>query len=120
MNCAGKSAAAEIVEELGDWFHTGYQEVIASTGARYVEKMAFGVVNLFEIGIVGCTFDPLLGRKDRVIAGHDDDRAEFEALGKMHGPRRRGTRRDFDGLIQRPEFQASFRSRSFGPIQLGG
>jgi len=51
--------------------------VIPGAGAGDVQQVALGVVNFFEIGIVGRGLDSLLQGNDFVVAGHDDDGSEF-------------------------------------------
>ena len=58
--------------------------MVAGAGAGDVQQVSFGVVDLFEIGIVGGGLDPLLERNDFVVAGHHDYRAELQAFGEMH------------------------------------
>jgi hypothetical protein len=47
--------------------------------------LTFGVVNLFQIGVVGDGLDSFLRRDDLVIAGHHDHGAELQALSEVHG-----------------------------------
>ena len=42
----------QVVEELGSRFHAGDQEVIAGAGARDVEQVALGSVDLVEFGVI--------------------------------------------------------------------
>ena len=46
----------QVVEELGGRFYAGHQEMIAGAGARDVEQVALGGVDLFEFGLIA---DPL-------------------------------------------------------------
>ena len=47
--------------------------------------MALRVVDLFEIRIIGDGLDALLEGKDLIVACHDRDGSELEALGLVHG-----------------------------------
>src|SRR2546422_10481907 len=67
----------EIVEEFGGGFRAGNQEVVAGASASDVQKLALGVVDLFEVGFVGDGFDALLERDDFVVAGHHHVGTEF-------------------------------------------
>jgi len=55
--------------------------MIPRPGAGDVEQVAFGVVDLFQVGVVGDGFDAFLEGDDFVVAGHDHDGAEFETFG---------------------------------------
>jgi hypothetical protein len=39
--------------------------MVAGTGAGHIEQMPLGLVDFFEVGIVGDILDPLLRRDDR-------------------------------------------------------
>jgi hypothetical protein len=53
--------SAEIVEEFRRRFDAGDEEMVAGAGAGDVEEVAFGVVDLLEVGIVRDRLDPLPG-----------------------------------------------------------
>ena len=73
------------MEELRGRGDASNEEVIAGAGAGDVEEVAFGVVDLVEVGVVGDGFDAGLEGDDGVVAGEDGDGAEFEAFGEVHG-----------------------------------
>jgi hypothetical protein len=58
--------------------------MVAGAGTRYVEEVALGVIDLFEVSIVRYRFDPLLLRDHFVIARDDGDGAEFQAFRQVH------------------------------------
>jgi hypothetical protein len=59
--------------------------MVAGTGSGDVEQVALGVVDLFQVGVVGHRFDPFLRGNDLVVAGHDDNRSELQTFGEVHG-----------------------------------
>lgn len=73
--------SGEIRKELGRGINGGDVEAFAGTGAGHIEEVTLGGVNFLEIRLVGDVFDAFLERNNFVVAGHDDDRAEFEAFG---------------------------------------
>jgi hypothetical protein len=59
--------------------------MIPSPRAGNVKQVAFGVINLAPIRIVSHRFNPLLQRKDFVVARHYRHGAELQTLCKVHG-----------------------------------
>ena len=46
--------------------------------------MQLGAVDFLQIGIVGDGFDPILERNHLVVARHDRDDSELQALREVH------------------------------------
>ena len=80
----------KIVEKFRFRIHPRHKELITSSRARHVQKVAFRVVHLFKVGLVGDILDPRLQREDFVVTGGDDDGPELQALGEVHGSGRDG------------------------------
>jgi hypothetical protein len=59
--------------------------MITSLGARNVEQMALGGVDLLQIGVITDRLNAFLQGNYFVIAGHDDYGPELQALRKVHG-----------------------------------
>jgi hypothetical protein len=53
-------SAFEILEELGSWADAGDQQVVAGASAGDIEQVPLGIVDVFEIGLVGDVLDALL------------------------------------------------------------
>ena len=80
----------QVVEELGGRFHAGDQEMAAGAGARDVEQVALGGVDLVELGLIAYSLDPFLRRQYLVVACGDYHGAKLQALGKVHQADRAG------------------------------
>ena len=59
-----RSLLPQIIQKLRCGRDTGDEQMIPRTGARDVEQVAFGVVDLFQIGVVGDGLDARLQRDD--------------------------------------------------------
>ena len=90
----------QIVEKLRCGAAARDQQVIAGARAGDVEEMPLGVVDVGEISVVRDGLDSFLERKHYIVAGHDDDRAELEALCQMHGADRDFAADRFDVVIE--------------------
>jgi hypothetical protein len=64
----------------GGGLDAGDQQMVASAGASDVEQVAFGVVDLLQVGLVGDVLDALLQWDHVVVAGHHCDDAKFQAF----------------------------------------
>lgn len=73
--------------------------MVAGAGEGYVEEVALGVEDVFEVGFVGGGGDAGLGGDDFVVAGYDGYGAEFEAFGQVHGSYGGVTGLDFNGVV---------------------
>jgi hypothetical protein len=62
------------------------QQAVAGAGAGDVEEVALGVVDLFEVGLVGDGLDALLQRQHLVVAGHDGDGRNSRPLARCMVP----------------------------------
>jgi len=63
---------------------TRHQQMIPRAGAGNVQQVAFGVIDLLQVGVVTDRLDALLQRDDLVVAGHHHHGAELQALREMH------------------------------------
>ena len=50
----------QVVQKLGHGIDAGYQQAVSRPRAGDVKQMAFGVVDFFEVGVVGDVFDSVL------------------------------------------------------------
>ena len=82
----------KVIQELRNWLNTGDQQVIAGARAGDVKQMALGVVDLLQVGVVSDGLDACLAWDNLIVASHDDDRSELQALGIVH-------RTDGDGAV---------------------
>ena len=94
--------------------------MVARPGACDIEQVPFGVVDVFEIGLVGDGLDALLQRDHFVVAGHDRDRAEFQSLGEMHRADRDPARRDLDPVGEFERLDTGFFDRVPYAAKLAG
>jgi hypothetical protein len=74
-----------IIYKLRCRIDAGHQQVVTSAGTGDVKQVPFGVVDFFEVRVVGYGFDALLGWDDFIIAGHYGDGTELKAFGEVHG-----------------------------------
>ena len=51
-----QESAGEVVQELRRRIDAGHEQMVAGTGAGHVEQMPLGLVDFFEVGIIGATF----------------------------------------------------------------
>jgi hypothetical protein len=58
--------------------------MVAGSGTGDIQQVALGVVDLFEIGLVGNALDPLRQRDHLVVAGHSENCTECQTFGQMH------------------------------------
>ena len=56
------------------------QQMIARPRTGHVKQMPLGVVDLFEIGVIGGGFDALLERDHFVVACHHDTARDFSRI----------------------------------------
>ena len=68
--------------------------------------MAFGIVDLLQVGIVADRFDAPLQRDHLVVAGHHHDHPELQALGEVHRRHRHLAARRLDMLVEHARNQA--------------
>ena len=94
--------------------------MIAWTCAGNIEQVTLGIVDLFQIRIVADRLDPLLGGNHLVVAGHDGNRSELEALGQVHGADRNPSAYRVNMLIQHLEPETRRFNRRPRSIQLRG
>jgi len=62
--------------------------------------MAFGVIDLIQVGVVSDGFDALLRGNDLIVASHDGDGAKFETFCQMHGADRSAAGGGLDVLAE--------------------
>lgn len=85
------------------------------------------VVDFLQVRVVANVFDSFLQRHNFVVACHDGDRTELEALGEVHRPDRNVPRRRLVPFVEILERQSSFLAgrsscaadRTNKPISLG-
>ena len=77
--------------------------MIPCSCARDVQQVTLGIIYLSQICLVSHRFDALLQGDDFIIAGHDDDGAELQPLGEMHGADRDVTAGGRDVFIENLE-----------------
>ena len=77
-----------------------------------------GGVDLSEIRLVRDGFDALLERDDLIVAGHDGDCTEFEALGEMHRADGNTPTGGFDVFIEQLAGEAGRAGGRPRPVQL--
>lgn len=65
--------------------NAGDRLVVAGARTGGVQKLSLGVVDIFEVRIVGDGLDARLLRQDFIVARHDGDGAQVEALREVHG-----------------------------------
>lgn len=94
-----------------------YEEMVSRPGAGNIEQVTLGVVDLFQIGVVGHRLDPCLQWNDFVIAGHHNHGSELQALGKMHGADGNMAAGGFNLLVEYLEREAGMLDRSTCPVQ---
>jgi hypothetical protein len=76
------------------------QQMVSGARARDVQQVAFGVVRLFEVRLLGDVLDAVLGRNHLVIAGHHSHGAKRQPLGQVHRSERDPAALRRDALIQ--------------------
>jgi len=59
--------------------------MISGAGAGNIEKLPFGVVDLFQIRVVCYSLNPLLQRNNFIVASHHSHGTKFKPLGEVHG-----------------------------------
>jgi len=79
--------------------------------------MAFGVIDFFQVSIVGYRFDALLGRDNFIIAGHHNHHTEFQPFGQVHVADGDVAAGCFDSFIKHLEWQPCFADCSTSAIQ---
>lgn len=60
-------------------------KLVSCAGAGYIQQMALGVVDLFQLRVICSGINALLGRNDFIITGHDRYNPKLHALGQVHG-----------------------------------
>jgi hypothetical protein len=107
----------QIIQKLRRRLDATHQQMIPSPRAGYVEQVALGVVDLFEVRVVGYGLDSFLQREDLVVARHHGHSPEFEALGQVHGADRDASTGGFDVLVERLVGEAGGLGRRSGAVQ---
>jgi hypothetical protein len=62
----------------------GYEQMVTGSGTSDIKQMALGVVDVFQIGLVGNPLDPLLQRDHVLVAYRDSDGPKFQTLDQAH------------------------------------
>src|SRR6266568_489215 len=74
----------QIIKELRWWIDARHEQMIPRTGTGDVQHVAFRVVDLFQVSIVGHRLDPCLQGNDLIIARHHSNSTKLQAFGQMH------------------------------------
>jgi hypothetical protein len=91
-----KSTGIEIAEKFRAWNDRCDEKLIPRPRAGHIKQVAFGVVDLLDIGIVGNGLDALLQRQDLRVAGHHGHGPKLQPFGEMHGADRDAAGSHFD------------------------
>jgi len=83
-------SAPQVVEKLRRRVEAGDEQGVAGAGAGDIQQVAFGVVDLLEVGTVCHRLYPPLQRHHLIVARHDGEGPELEALGPVHHSNRGG------------------------------
>jgi hypothetical protein len=100
-------ALREIVQEFRYRVDAGNQQMIPGAGTGNVKQMAFGIINLLQIGIVADRLDALLQGNYFVVAGHHDDGPKLQTFGEVHSADRNVPAGGFNVLIENLESKPS-------------
>ncbi len=90
-------------------------------GARAgdVKQVPFGIVDFLKVGIVCNALDPFLKGNDFIVASHDDDGSELQALGEVHRAVGDGAVFDLNLVAQFNVSCSGDRQRSPCPLKFG-
>jgi hypothetical protein len=80
--------SAQIAKKLRSGRHAADKQAIPRPRASDVEELALSVGDIVQFYLVGDRRDAFGQRQDFVVASHDRDCFELEALGKMHDANR--------------------------------
>jgi hypothetical protein len=72
----------QIIQEFRWGVNARDEQMIPRPSAGDVQQVAFRVVGLFQVRVVGRRLDPCLQGNDLVIAGYHNNYAELQALAR--------------------------------------
>ena len=94
---------SKVVQELRRRFDAGHEKIVSGAGAGDVEEMPFGVIDVFQVRVIGDRLDPLLKWNDLIVAGHDSDGAKLQPLRQVHGAHRNAPSGSLNMIVQEGE-----------------
>src|SRR5208282_5683582 len=91
--------------------------MVSGSGAGDIKKLSLCVVDLFQIGVIGYCFNPLLQGNNLIVASHYSHSTKFESLGKVHGGYRSFPMHGLNPVVENLEWNRSQFCRRSGTIQ---